>query len=143
MASATHRHRQLLALAKIERSRDVGGAGTAHDQRRMPIECRILDQARRFIVARIWCDHMAGYLGRELSDYCRIELTRTLFAGFQDAPRFGKHFSWASAKRCRGERGLLDKLSSSTERHDRCEATPLGARRQFHAALASLISESK
>jgi hypothetical protein len=45
MASPTHRQRQVVGLRKIERLRDIGCAGTAHDQRRMSIECAIENKA--------------------------------------------------------------------------------------------------
>ena len=45
MASATHRHGQILVLGEFKRPRDVGRTGTANDQRRTPIECAVEDQA--------------------------------------------------------------------------------------------------
>jgi hypothetical protein len=50
MASATHGQRQILDLGKFERPRDIGCAGTTHDQRGTLIECAVKDQAHRFIV---------------------------------------------------------------------------------------------
>ena len=46
MASGTHRQGQTLFLGKIKSSHDVGRADAVHDQRRMPIVCPIVDQAR-------------------------------------------------------------------------------------------------
>jgi len=115
MGSATHRYGQTLALPKIESSRDVGRAGAAHDQRRVPIECPIADQARRFIVGRFRRDQVAGNLGSELSDGRRIG-SSNLFARSPDPLRSSQHLHRTPVKRRCSERRLLDELSSSDER---------------------------
>jgi hypothetical protein len=45
VASAAHRHLQVLGLGKIQSARDVGWDSAAHDHRGMPVECAVEYQA--------------------------------------------------------------------------------------------------
>src|SRR5215469_15113383 len=113
MAAGTNSERQILSLRKIENSRDVGGAGAAHDQRRTPIVCGILYETRGFIVGHLRRDDVAGNLGGEPPNR-RIERSHILPAWIGDPPRSTAHFDRVPVKRSGSERRLLDELSSSS-----------------------------
>jgi hypothetical protein len=90
----------------------------------MPIICAIADQARSFIIGRFWRNHVAGSLGSQLPDCCRIDRRRVLFAFPEDPPPFTKQLEGAAVKRRCGECCPLDESSSSDWRHIHLDQFP-------------------
>jgi hypothetical protein len=58
--AATHRQQKILFASKIDRPNHIGHIGTAHNQRRMLIDHRIIDGPRLIIALIIGLDQLAA-----------------------------------------------------------------------------------